>query len=72
MQLNILQYKFIESGIKSIYLFSKELQTDKYYIFSSCSELKQLNLSSFNTNQITDISYMFFLFRIKRIIFIII
>ena len=72
MQLNILQYKFIESGIKSIYLFSEELQTDKYYIFSSYSELKQLNLSSFNTNQITDISYMFFLFRIKRIIFIII
>jgi len=72
MQLNILQYKFIESGIKSIYLFSEELQTDKYYIFSSCSELKQLNLSSFNTNQITDISYMFFLLRIKRIIFIII
>jgi len=28
-------------------------------MFSGCSSLKELNLSSFNTNNVTDMGYMF-------------
>ena len=28
-------------------------------MFSSCSSLKKLNLSSFNTNKVTDMNHMF-------------
>ena len=30
-------------------------------MFSKCRSLKELNLSSFNTSQVTDMSYMFFI-----------
>ena len=29
------------------------------HMFSECSSLKELNLSNFNTNNVTDMSYMF-------------
>ena len=29
------------------------------YMFSECSSLKELNLNNFNTNNVTDMSYMF-------------
>ena len=29
-------------------------------MFSGCSSLKELNLSNFNTNNVTDMSYMFY------------
>ena len=29
-------------------------------MFSGCSSLKELNLSNFNTNNVTDMSWMFF------------
>ena len=29
------------------------------YMFNDCSSLKELNLSSFNTNQVTNMSWMF-------------
>ena len=29
-------------------------------MFRNCSSLKELNLSNFNTNNVTDISYMFY------------
>ena len=30
------------------------------YMFSRCSSLKELNLSNFNTNNVTDMIFMFF------------
>ena len=30
------------------------------YIFEGCSSIKEINLSSFNTNQVTDMKYMFY------------
>ena len=29
------------------------------YMFCECSSLKELNLNNFNTNNVTDMSYMF-------------
>ena len=29
------------------------------YMFRGCSSLKELNLNNFNTNNVTDMSYMF-------------
>ena len=29
------------------------------YMFNGCSSLKELNLSNFNTNNVTDMRYMF-------------
>ena len=59
---NILKYKFNKEGIYVIYLITYNLLTNMSWMFSDCSSLKELNLSSFNTNQVF----------IKRIKFIII
>ena len=56
---NILEYKFNKEGKYIIYLIIVNFLTNMSYIFSHCSSLKELNLSSFNTNQVTSMSYMF-------------
>ena len=56
---NILTYKFNKEGLYTIYITSNGLIKNMSSMFSFCSSLKEINLSSFNTNQVTDMSYMF-------------
>ena len=54
-----LKYEFIEKGKKSLIIMSKENITNMNGMFFKCSSLSSLNLSNFNTNNVTDMSYMF-------------
>ena len=57
---NILKYKFNKEGIYIIYLISYNLLIDMSYMFCYCSSLKEINLSSFDTSQVTNMSDMFY------------
>ena len=53
------KYKSNEKGnIKVIYKFNK-LLTSTSYMFWKCSSLKSIDLSSFNTSNVNDMSDMF-------------
>ena len=56
---NILTYKFNKEGLYNIYITYNHLITNMSYMFYNCSSLKEINLSSFNTNQVTDMLWMF-------------
>ena len=56
---NILTNKFNKEGKTIIYLISQNDLTDMSYIFSGCSSLTDINLSSFNTNHIINLFAMF-------------
>ena len=52
-------YKFNEKGkYKIVYSFTGNL-TKTNYLFSGCSSLTNLDLTHFNTQDVTDMSYMF-------------
>ena len=57
---NILKYKFNKEGDYIIYFISYNELTNMSCMFDHCSSLKELDLSSFNTNQVTDMSDMFY------------
>ena len=50
---------FSKIGNYKVKLIFKQYLNDMSYMFSSCSSLTSLNLSNFNTNNVTDMSYMF-------------
>ena len=53
------KYKCKEKGnIKVKFIFNK-LLTSTNHMFSGCSSLQSLNLSSFNTTNVKDMSFMF-------------
>ena len=56
---NILTYQFQRDGLNIIYFSSNELFTNTSYMFSDCSALKEVDISSFDTSEVTDMSYMF-------------
>ena len=56
---NILKYKFNKEGLYEIYIIIKESLNNISYMFSRCSKLKEINLLSFDTKQITDIRSIF-------------
>ena len=64
---NILTYKFNTEGLHIIYLISNNLLTNMSFMFSYCSSLKEINLSSFITNQVTDMSFMYNCSSLKEI-----
>jgi len=64
---NILTYKFNTEGLYIIYLISNNLLTNMSFMFSYCSSLKEINLSSFITNQVTDMSFMYNCSSLKEI-----
>ena len=55
-----LEYKSAKKGKHIIKMIFIKPFTKTSYMFSSCSSLIFLNLSNFNTNNVTDISYMFY------------
>jgi len=55
---NIFKYKFKKEGEYKIYYISEELKRMSS-MFWGCSELKEINLTSFKTDKVTDMSYMF-------------
>ena len=57
--LKILKYQFYEEGLYTIYIVTEKLLTDMYCMFSGCSGLKELNLSSFKTDQVNNMSSIF-------------
>ena len=56
---NILTHKFNKDGLLTIYVISNEIFTNTSYMFSGCSLLKQIDFSSFNTEQLTKMNKMF-------------
>jgi len=56
---NILTYIFYKEGIYIIYLISNNVLTDMSWMFTNCSSLIELDLSSFETNQVLDMKYLF-------------
>ena len=56
---NILEYKFNKEGIYIIYFLSYNFLTNMSYMFCKCISLKELNLSSFNSNLVNNMSCMF-------------
>ena len=57
---NIFKYKFNKEGFYIIYLISYNLLTNLSFMLYNCSSLKELNFSSFNTNQVTSMHEMFY------------
>jgi len=55
---NILKYEFEKEGEYKIYYISEELN-NMAYMFSRCSGLKKINLTSFKTDKVINMSYMF-------------
>ena len=53
------KYKFNKEGKYIIYYLSKNYLKDMSFMFNNCSSLKELNLSSFNTNNVTNMDHMF-------------
>ena len=54
------KYKSNEKGeIKVKFIFNK-LLTSKSYMFWNCTSLKSIDLSKFNTSNVTNMGYMFF------------
>ena len=56
---NILTHKFNKDGLLTIYVISNEIFTNTSYMFSGCSLLKEIDFSSFNTEQVTKMNRMF-------------
>ena len=54
--------------IKIKFKFNK-LLTSTFFMFYGCSSLKSINLSSFNSNNVTKMGCMFF-FKLNRFIFV--
>ena len=54
-----LKYKFHEKGKKSLILISRENMTNMSGMFHLCSSLTSLNLSNFNTKNVTNMDSMF-------------
>ena len=59
IEMNKFKHKFMKEGIYIVYYIIIDTLTDMSYMFRDCSSLKELNLSSFNTNNVTDMSNIF-------------
>ena len=57
---NIFVYKFNKKGIYTVYLVSQNNLKDISYMFYNCSSLIEINLSTYDTERVTNMSYMFF------------
>ena len=55
-----LKYQFIRENIYTLTIVMKRLIIDMSYMFFRCSSLTSLNLSNFNTNNVTNMGCMFF------------
>ena len=55
----ILKYKFNKEGLHTIYIVAEKLLTNMAYMFSKCFYLKEIDLSSFNSANIYNISNIF-------------
>ena len=53
-------YEFEKEGNYKIKYIFKKLFNSTNYLFSDCSSLISLDLSNFNTQNVTDMKYMFF------------
>ena len=56
---NVMKNKFSKEGNYLFYIISSNDLTDMSWMFNECSELKEINLTSFNTSKVTNMSYMF-------------
>ena len=54
------KYKIKDSKEIKVKFKFKTLLTNTSFMFSNCSSLKSIDLSSFNTNNVTDMSWMFY------------
>ena len=59
IKMNILKYTFTKEGLYQIYIFSDDILTNLSYMFRNCYALKELYLSSFNTNKVINMESMF-------------
>ena len=55
-----LKYIFNKEGKYSIYLIQENYLNSMLGMFYDCSLLQSINLSPFNTNNVTDMKYMFY------------
>ena len=53
---NIMKYKFDKEGNYIIYIKTKERLINMSYMFNGCNSLISIDLSKFNTNNVTDMS----------------
>ena len=60
IKFNIWTYKFDREGIHVIYLITYNHLTNMSYMFYNCTNLKEINLLSFDTSQVKDMSYLFY------------
>ena len=56
---NTLTYKFKHEGLYTIYIISNNLINNMSNMFYDCSSLKEINLLSFNTTQVTNLAICF-------------
>ena len=54
------KYKFIKEGKYKLKIIFKKSLKNSSSMFADCSSLTYLNLSNFNTNNVNDMSEMFF------------
>ena len=65
-KINNYDYKFSKIGKYNIQFLFKSLLTNTIQMFCNCSSLTSLNLSNFNTNNDTNMSYMFYGVNMKK------
>ena len=58
-KLNIMKYKFNKEGDYTIYILGKEKLKGISSMFSECNSLISIDLSNFNTNNVTNMFYIF-------------
>ena len=59
-KINNYDYKFLQIGKYNIQILFKSSLINTNNMFSECSSLTSLNLSNFNTNNVTDMRSIFF------------
>ena len=56
----IYEYKFNKKGINVVYYIAIDIIQELSYMFKDCYSLKEIDLSSFNTNNVTQMKHLFF------------
>ena len=56
----IYEYKFNKKGINVVYYIAIDIIHELSFMFKDCYSLKEIDLSSFNTNNVTQMKHLFF------------
>ena len=54
-----IDYKFEKGGQYKFHIIFNDIMTDMYGFFGECNNIISLDLSHFNTNQVTNMAFMF-------------